>query len=159
MAVLHGRQDTMLDGGRFFRFLRQAHDAEVADVRKLGEDDYEVIGRRTESGPIASPGATGPVTAADGTEEQLGLGAIAEPASLRGGMRFRRGSRLGSATQVIPMIGVVNMEEDAPAPEPGKKARAPRKKAATAPAAEPVEAEAGPPKKKRAARTKKKPAE
>ena len=159
MAVLHGRQDTMLDGGRFFRFLRQAHDAEVADVRKLGEDDYEVIGRRTESGPIASPGATGPVPLTESADDQAAPGPVAEAAAVRGGLRFRRGSRLASAAQVIPMIGVVTMEEEAAAPEPARKAKSPRKKSAKAAPAESAEAEAGPPKKKRASRAKKKPAE
>ncbi len=160
MAVLHGRQDTMLDGGRFFRFLRQAHDAEVADVRKLGEDDYEVIGRRTESGPIASPGATGPVAATESTDDQAAPGPVTEAAAVRGGLRFRRGSRLGAAAQVIPMIGVVTMEEEAAEPEPARKAKSPRKKAAkAAPAAEPAEAGDEPPRKKRASRAKKKPAE
>jgi len=42
MAALHGREDPMLDPARFSRLLRQANDAEVADVRKIGDDDYEV---------------------------------------------------------------------------------------------------------------------
>ena len=42
MAALHGREDALLDAARFQRLLRQANDAEVADVRKVGDDEYEV---------------------------------------------------------------------------------------------------------------------
>ena len=154
MSALYGRQDPLLDSGRFFRLLRQAHDAEVADVRKLGEDDYEVIGRRTDSGPV--PGiAPSAATDAAGGEDQPAPATNAEAASVRGGLRFRRGTRLGSASAVIPMIGVVNLEEEAPAAEPVKKGRAPARKKAAKPAPEASEeAEAPPPKKKAAPRTR-----
>ena len=46
MAALHGREDALLDAGRFPRLLRQANDAEIADVRKVGDDDYEISPRR-----------------------------------------------------------------------------------------------------------------
>ncbi|MBK7349646.1 MAG: NYN domain-containing protein [Gemmatimonadetes bacterium] len=154
MSALYGRQDPLLDSGRFFRLLRQAHDAEVADVRKLGEDDYEVIGRRTDAGPV--PGIA-PSAAADapGGEDQPPAVTNAEAASVRGGLRFRRGTRLGSASAVIPMIGVVNLEEEAPAAEPVKKGRAPARKKAAKPAPEASdEAEAPPAKKKAAPRTR-----
>src|SRR3954447_6579681 len=42
MVAMHGRDDALLDAGRFPRLLRQANDAEVADVRKVGDDDYEI---------------------------------------------------------------------------------------------------------------------
>ena len=42
MAALHGREDALLETGRFAKLLRQANDAEVADVRKTGDDTYEV---------------------------------------------------------------------------------------------------------------------
>ncbi|MEZ4414052.1 MAG: NYN domain-containing protein [Gemmatimonadales bacterium] len=42
MAALHGREDPLLEEGRFTKLLRQANDAEVADVRKTGDDSYEV---------------------------------------------------------------------------------------------------------------------
>ena len=53
MAALHGRQDPLLDAPRFARFLRQANDAEVADVRKVGDDEYEISPHR--SGGIQTP--------------------------------------------------------------------------------------------------------
>jgi hypothetical protein len=69
-------------------------------------------------------------------------------------MRFRRGARLGSASTVIPMIGVVSLEEEAVA-APMKKAKSGRKKSVKAPSADPVAAVAEtPPKKKAASRAK-----
>ncbi|HEY9014710.1 MAG TPA: NYN domain-containing protein, partial [Gemmatimonadales bacterium] len=47
MVAMHGREDPLLDAGRFPRLLRQANDAEVADVRKVGDDDYEISAQRT----------------------------------------------------------------------------------------------------------------
>ena len=44
MVAMHGREDPLLDAARFPRLLRQANDAEVADVRKVGDDDYEISG-------------------------------------------------------------------------------------------------------------------
>ena len=43
---MHGREDALLEPGRFTRLLRQANDAEVADVRKVGDDDYEITPHR-----------------------------------------------------------------------------------------------------------------
>jgi uncharacterized protein (TIGR00288 family) len=165
MAAMHGRDDALLEGGRFARLLRQANDAEVADVRKVGEDDYEVSPHRTSTVPaIAAPAATASAAAA-----AAAAAASAEPAAAvpegpadpgsrdngqRLGLRFRRGSRGSVRPGEIPLIGVVQIdappapepaaavavvEEAAPAAEPATKkpsrARAPRKKAAVAPAA------------------------
>ena len=60
MAALHGREDPLLDPTRFPRLLRQANDAEIADVRKVGEDEYEITLRRgarpaASSAPAAAP--------------------------------------------------------------------------------------------------------
>ena len=46
MVAMHGREDPLLEESRFGRLLRQANDAEVADVRQVGDDDFEVTGRR-----------------------------------------------------------------------------------------------------------------
>lgn len=148
MSALYGRQDPLLDTGRFFRLLRQAHDAEVADVRKLGEDDYEVIGRGLETAPVAASSSEEPAAG-----DEPAAAAESGGAAARGGLRFRRGSRLGAAPPVIPMIGVVSLEEEAqPAAEaaPAKKAKAPRKKKAAkgAPAEAGAEGETPPAKKK-----------
>jgi uncharacterized protein (TIGR00288 family) len=151
MAALHGREDPILEGRSFSRLLRQAHDAEVADVRKLSEEEYEVVGRGIEPAPAAAGGRGGEEPEAAGAELVATTGQVASvegSAGMRGGVRFRRGSRVGAPPPVIPMIGVVSLEEEASA-EPKKKA--PRKKVAKAPA----ETEAAP-RKKAAGRGKKK---
>jgi len=48
MAAVHGKDDAMLTTDKFARLLRQANDAEVADVRKIGEDEFEVSLHPTE---------------------------------------------------------------------------------------------------------------
>jgi uncharacterized protein (TIGR00288 family) len=158
MAALHGRADPLLDPTRFPRLLRQANDAEIADVRKVGEDDYEISGRRGGAmlpppPPPASPAA--PVEA----EPEAPLGAApevepvaAEPAGagrdngVRFGVRFRRGSRGTLRTAEIPLVGMVLVDEPAQsapvapagdpeavaeegAAKPARPRRAPRKKA------------------------------
>ena len=65
MVAMHGREEPLLDAGRFPRLLRQANDAEVADVRKVGDDDYEIALQRQptraalpparEAAPTAGP--------------------------------------------------------------------------------------------------------
>jgi len=140
MSALLGREDALLEPTRFSRLLRQAHDAEVADVRRVGEDEYEVIGRGIESAPV-------PVLAGARAEPAPPSPDASGPAAPRGGVRFRRGSRLGSGPPAIPMVGVVRLEEEAAAPaEESPKPRGRRKKAAKA-EAEPG-AEAPAPKKR-----------
>ena len=124
MAALHGREDALLDPARFPRLLRQANDAEIADVRKVGEDDYEISARRgggvapAPSAPAASPPPAGTGAGA----ERAGRGRRAGrrgPRPARG--RTASGSACGSAAAraercargEIPLIGVVQM--DAPA--------------------------------------------
>ena len=55
MVAMHGREDPLLDEARFSRLLRQANDAEVADVRQVGDDDFEVTPRRRAEGRAAGP--------------------------------------------------------------------------------------------------------
>jgi hypothetical protein len=165
MVALHGREDALLDTGRFTRLLRQANDAEVADVRKVGDDDYEVSPHRTTSVPaIAAPAGSGapaaPAPAAP-TEEPAATVADAAPDAAardngqRLGVRFRRGSRGPIRPGEIPLIGVVQIEAplapepvpapvasdesaaDAPAKRPARK-RTPRKKAAAVAAGAPA---------------------
>jgi len=183
MAALHGRDDSLLDPTRFPRLLRQANDAEIADVRKVGEDEYEISLHRsaalvTPSVPAAARAEPAPAPV---ESEPAGQG---EPAGAAGGagrdnggrfgVRFRRGSRGSSRPGEIPLIGVVQMEvppeepsaesvgaaeaEEAPAKKPARSRRAPRKKAAAAAAsaAAPDGAEAAPPAKRPRARAKKK---
>ncbi|HEY7613029.1 MAG TPA: NYN domain-containing protein, partial [Gemmatimonadales bacterium] len=133
MSALHGREDSLLEPARFPRLLRQANDAEIADVRKVGEDDYEISARRGAMLPPApaapSPPAlpseaeAAPAAAASTEGEPTG----AEPAGasrdgLRFGVRFRRGSRGGLRTAEYPLVGVVQMEESAAASAAGSAA-------------------------------------
>ncbi|MBK9550205.1 MAG: hypothetical protein IPO52_14145 [Gemmatimonadetes bacterium] len=99
MAALHGTEDVLLEVPRFFKLLRQANDAEVADVRLLGDDQYEVSPHRMElamqrrSAPEAN---AAPVLDADGN------------AAPRPGIRFRGGART-PASSGMPMVGVINL--------------------------------------------------
>jgi uncharacterized protein (TIGR00288 family) len=180
MAALHGRDDSLLDPTRFHRLLRQANDAEIADVRKVGEDDYEISPHRTAalvapSAPAAprSEAPAAPAEAETPAEPAGAAGGGGRDNGGRFGVRFRRGSRGSSRPGEIPLIGVVQMEvppeepqapeptlaeevEEAPAKKPRTR-RAPRKKAAAAAAASaaPDGAEAAPAKRPRA-RAKKK---
>ncbi|MBA3317635.1 MAG: hypothetical protein H0T50_06035, partial [Gemmatimonadales bacterium] len=162
MAALHGREDALLEPARFPRLLRQANDAEIADVRKVGDDDYEITGSRTGGTGLAAPSAPAALATIVGSSVEPGEQAdaaepVAEVASgtrengQRFGVRFRRGSRGALRGGEIPLIGVVQMdappaeaapvelvavESIAPAEEAPAKAarprRAPRKKAAKA---------------------------
>jgi uncharacterized protein (TIGR00288 family) len=131
MAALHGTEDVLLELPRFFKLLRQANDAEIADVRLLGEDQYEVTPHRTEMGMQrrATPEAT-TTTAADGTVTTTPAPAI----RFRGGVRAPAG---GGATSV-PMVGMISLSPvgvvtlDAPAVVPSAEPAAkPAKSAAT----------------------------
>jgi uncharacterized protein (TIGR00288 family) len=159
MAALHGREDALLDPARFPRLLRQANDAEIADVRKVGDDDYEISGRRT--GGMAPPAPVtppAPATATTSAGSAAEPGEAAQPAAdvpagsrengQRFGVRFRRGSRGGLRAGDIPLIGVVQM--DAPPTE------APPVEAAASETAEPdAGAEQKPARPRRAPRKKK----
>ena len=136
MSALHGRQDPLLDVDRFARLLRQVHDAEVADVRKLPDGGFEIERR---PGSLAShPRAPRPhehtlpeVTA----ELEAPRGAAREPepvvevpateVPIRAGLRFRRGTKTPSAPPVIPLVGMVSMEDEAAPPvhKPSRKAK------------------------------------
>jgi uncharacterized protein (TIGR00288 family) len=164
MVALHGREDPLLEAGRFTRLLRQANDAEIADVRKVGEDEYEVSPHRTSGVPaIAAPAAPAGALAAGHTDELPVAGAAADAGLEPGrsdngqrlGIRFRRGSRAPLRGGEIPLIGVVQMDapaepigavatleepavEAAPARRKPARPRAPRKKAAAAAATAPA---------------------
>jgi uncharacterized protein (TIGR00288 family) len=163
MAALHGREDPILQPEQFPRFLRQAHDAEAADVRKLGEDEFEIVARRTEAtrAAAARPAPRPPEPAEAGTPQPP----VETPqaAAMRGGMRFRRGSRAGTAPPSIPMVGVVTLhDETAPAVAPEKPARGRKKAAKESPKGEKEsgkESAAPAPRKKGGGRTRKKAAE
>src|SRR5258706_8728834 len=118
MAALFGREDQLLETSRFARFLRQANDAEMADVRTLGDGSFEVSPHRTDLGfarnaipaPLAEagegPSGNGAQAAGPGAEPQPPVAAL----------RFRRGSRSPMRPQDIPLVGMVRFDDDAPAP-------------------------------------------
>jgi uncharacterized protein (TIGR00288 family) len=159
MVAIHGREDPLLDAARFPRLLRQANDAEVADVRKIGDEDYEISAQRAGSRPLAPPPPLREEPSPLGAEETMmetGVPDLGSPGSRengqRLGVRFRRGSRSPLRAGEVPLIGVVQIEppsepEPAPVaaePEPAGKEekrprsrtrRPPRKRSATVPAA------------------------
>jgi len=149
MAALNGRMDPLIEPARFHRLLRQAHDAEVADVRKIADDEYEVLSRPSEGQLLIT--AERPVP--EGAQEQAQPAGGPSNGSARGGVRFRRGSRLPAASREIPMVGVVSLDETPPTQEPAapaaKPARPRRTKSKATPAAE---GEAASPPRKKASR-------
>ncbi len=152
MVAMHGREDPLLDAGRFPRLLRQANDAEVADVRKVGDDDYEIALQRQPTRAALPPAREEALDSGSGAEP------TAEPAApttrengQRLGLRFRRGSRGPSRAGEIPLIGVVSIEPppelalpepenigpsdpEAPAEKPARAPRPRRKRTTAAPA-------------------------
>ena len=123
MVAMHGRDDALLDPARFPRLLRQANDAEVADVRKVGDDDYEI----SAQGAVSRPGAPPAASPEEVPPGSTGAEAASESAPAAGrengqrlGLRFRRGSRGPSRAGEIPLIGVVRVEapQEAVQPEP-----------------------------------------
>ena len=149
MVAMLGREDALLEAARFARLLRQANDAEVADVRKIGDgDEYEVALSRSSAAQVAHRGrsaapaeAASAVAAPDSAPAGNGVATpAAEPAAAArlSGMRFRRGSRAPSRPASMPLVGVVSFESDTATPaEPVAEARA-----ATAIDASPSESEA-----------------
>jgi uncharacterized protein (TIGR00288 family) len=184
MVAMYGREDPLLDASRFPRLLRQANDAEVADVRKVGDDEYEISPHHTAITAMPPSSAPSPVVPEDTAEHAA---PAAEPVESPGsrdngqrlGLRFRRGSRGPTRPGEIPLIGVVQIDAaqaepssqeqptaEAPAaPSRAKRPptrRAPRKKATAGVASQasenPVaEAEVSPAPKRPRGRTRKKP--
>jgi uncharacterized protein (TIGR00288 family) len=173
MVAMHGREDPLLDAARFPRLLRQANDAEVADVRKVGDDDYEISAQRTSLFQPLPPAPASTEEVAQPTEASEGstpadAGSAGRENGQRLGIRFRRGSRAPSRLGEVPLVGVVQIEqpvepvqvplaqpaeEASPAPKKPR-ARRTRKPAASEAAAIDPGAEATPP---RRPRTRKKP--
>lgn len=113
MVAMHGREDALLDAGRFPRLLRQANDAEVADVRKVGDDDYEISAQGGSTRAALAPAAPAeelqpPAPTSETTQDASSPGQREN--GQRFGVRFRRGSRAPSRGGEIPLIGVVRIE-------------------------------------------------
>jgi len=169
MASLYGRQDSLLEPARFARLLRQAHDAEVADVRKVGDNEYEVEGRQGATHPPAVARLALPPSPTPSAEVKAGAGPAAASPSVpvgdghRLGLGFRRGSRMPSTRAQIPLVGVISMTDGEEAPPVAKGTgrrggRGPRKEKGEA--AESTSAEGGTrPRKRPRGRAPKKKAE
>ena len=109
MVALHGREDPLLESGRFVRLLRQANDAEIADVRKVGDNEYEVAPHRHDAAAAAAASApAAPSTADTAAEPAAEVGATGGGNGQRPGIRFRRGSRGAVRAPQVPLIGVVS---------------------------------------------------
>ena len=108
MAALHGKEDPLLEPERFGRLLRQANDAEIADVRKVDEKTYEITPHRALQ-PFGTSPAPQPAAVAES-----GNGNDAEPGQVPGrsaALRFRRGSRSMARPPELPLVGVVHVDE------------------------------------------------
>ncbi len=164
MAALHGREDALLEAGRFAKLLRQANDAEVADVRKTGDDTYEVSVHPTDivvprQRPAAKPSPAVNAVAAP-TPNGDRAAPVADVVSVMptAPVRFRRDSRLGTHKPEILMVGVVRVDDEhgGAAGQGGsgavKKGKAPKasKPAAEKPAAAPKKKAARKPRAKKA---------
>ena len=97
MLALLGREDSLMDPERFIKFLRQANDAEMADVRKVDDGHYDVLPHKAQMALQAreaisarARGGKAPEPAADGTP--AAAEPVAESRSVAT-LRFRRGSR------------------------------------------------------------------
>ena len=140
MAALLGREDPLLDPARFARFLRQANDAEIADVRKLADDSFEVAPHKTDLSLLRAVAAR-PAEAAHaaGNGDAPASAPSAEPAARSpAALRFRRGSRAPIRPLELPLVGVVRVDDDVPAHPPAveaaaKPAKAPRARASKEP--------------------------
>ncbi len=103
MAALHGREDPLLESAAFPRLLRQANDAEVADVRQVSEGEFEVSPHKTDLAmqmrPVAEAtnGATAPT---------------AQPSRPAAALRFRSGSQSSKRAGQVAMVGVIKLDGD-----------------------------------------------
>jgi uncharacterized protein (TIGR00288 family) len=121
MAALHGREDPLLDAAQFPRLLRQANDAETADVRMIDETHFEVSPHKTDLALQRRPAA------------EVASGDAAVPTttvSAPKGVRFRAGSNGAKRSGQLRLVGVVTLDnaaDPAPktAPEPTAPAAAP----------------------------------
>lgn len=104
MAALHGKEDLLLDTSRFNMLLRQANDAEVADVRALGPDQYEVSPHKSDLAMHRRP-AVETKPSAEGVES------TPAPAPER---RFRGGARAAARPGALQMVGVIDLNGGTP---------------------------------------------
>jgi uncharacterized protein (TIGR00288 family) len=118
MVALHGREDALLDLPRFLRLLRQANDAEIADVRQVSDGEFEVAPHRFEAAQPAArpqlPAAREPLAEVTPVEAAVPEAEGDARNGQRFGIRFRRGSRGGLRMADVPLIGVVHVDTPEP---------------------------------------------
>jgi hypothetical protein len=106
MAALHGREDVLLEPEAFVRLLRQANDAEVADVRLVAEGEFEVSPHKSDLAmqvrPVADPNDTSGV-------------ATAQPTRPAAALRYRSGMQANKRGGQVAMVGVVQIDGETPA--------------------------------------------
>ncbi|WP_420129145.1 NYN domain-containing protein, partial [Longimicrobium sp.] len=113
-----GFDEHALGFSKFNRFLRQAHDAEVVDVRRQEDGGYEVLlpagGKRLPDPVLGAAGAPQPRAAETGAAPAE----VAAPVEDRGGRGGRGRGRRGAPSGPPPMLpGQVVGGVDAPAQE------------------------------------------
>ncbi len=125
------RKIRLLDTARFDKLLRQANDAEIADVRMVADNQYEISQHKADL--AFQKRAT--VEHAAPAE-----GAVAAPGPAAPALRFRGGARTANRPPALPMVGVVNMNGDAvpSVPAPVVPKQAPATEAPVAVAASPT---------------------
>lgn len=105
MAALHGREDVLLEPTSFVRLLRQANDAEVADVRLVSEGEYEVSPHKSDLAmQVRAPIDPNAVA---GTATNL-------PARPAAALRYRSGMQPSKRGGQLAMVGVVQLDGDMP---------------------------------------------
>jgi uncharacterized protein (TIGR00288 family) len=128
MVALRGREDALLQADRFIQLLRQANDAEVADVRKVSDTEYEIAPHRLDGGapppPPSEPSENAPAAVVAESVSEAGVAN-----GQRAGLRFRRGSRGSLRVGEIPLIGVVQEDAVSSVPEVTVEEKVPAKPA------------------------------
>jgi len=109
LELAPGFDETGLGFSKFSRFLRQAHDAEAVDLRRMEDGSYEVAlpasGKRLPP-PALGEAAAAPTPAPEATEEAAAAEAPAAAAPTTGSRsgRGRRGRRGGAPEGVPPVL-------------------------------------------------------
>ena len=111
---LLGRDSESLSERNFTRILQDAHDADVVDLRRHG-DDFDVS-RAVSAAPVsdqlaAAATAAAPPPAPASPAQRIGMGP-------RGGGARGRGGRAGAPPPELLSVGVVGTMSPAPAPVP-----------------------------------------
>jgi len=117
MVALLGREDPLLDPSRFARLLRQANDAEIADVRKTGADAYEVAPHRLQRLAAAAAAAAAP----SGERSDADQPAPRVERKYRGDRRPRAESAPAPVIEPAP-VPVVEEKPAAPVADPTRRA-------------------------------------